>query len=61
MKTRKTLALALSAACMLAALAGCGSGDSGGSSSPGAGDKPKVIIISKSYQNQFYQAAFKGA
>ncbi|BEH02699.1 ABC transporter substrate-binding protein [Brooklawnia propionicigenes] len=61
MKTRKTVALALSATCMLAALAGCGSGDSGGSSSPGAGDKPKVIIISKSYQNQFYQAAFKGA
>ena len=53
MKTRKTVALALSATCMLAALAGCGSGDSGGSSSPGAGDKPKVIIISKSYQNQF--------
>lgn len=40
-------------------LAGCG--DNGGSSSDSSGGATKVIIISKSYSNQFYQAAFKGA
>lgn len=54
---KKPLAIALSAMLAFGALSACsnqsGSADSGG--------KPKVIIISKSYQNQFYQAAFKGA
>ncbi|WP_341729636.1 substrate-binding domain-containing protein [Brooklawnia sp.] len=61
MRTRRTLAAALSAAVMLGALAGCGGSGSTSDSSGASGDKPKVIIISKSYQNQFYQAAFKGA
>lgn len=30
-------------------------------SSSSSGDKKQVIVISKSFQNQFYQAAFKGA
>ena len=59
MKRKKTLAIALGAAVTLAALTGCGGANSAATQS--AGGKPKVIIISKSYQNQFYQAAFKGA
>ena len=59
MKRKKTLAIALGAAVTLAALTGCGGANSAATQS--AGGKPKVIIISTSYQNQFYQAAFKGA
>jgi len=56
--TRRTaLTAALASACSLSLLAACS--DDGGSA--GADGKMKVIIISKSYQNQFYQAAFKGA
>ncbi|MDO4899196.1 substrate-binding domain-containing protein [Actinomyces sp.] len=58
MLTRRTaLTAALASACSLPLLAACS--DDGGSA--GADGKMKVIIISKSYQNQFYQAAFKGA
>lgn len=51
---KKKLALALIPLVLLSAVSGC-SGNSGASGAQ------KVIIISKSYQNQFYQAAFKGA
>lgn len=61
---KKPLAVALSAMVALGALTACSSASSpssDGSDAPGDAGKPKVIIISKSYQNQFYQAAFKGA
>ena len=51
--SRRTALAGLGLLCSTTALAAC----SGGAS----GDRLKVVIISKSYQNQFYQAAFKGA
>jgi len=48
--TRRTALATLGAACSVTLLSAC-AGD----------DATTVIIISKSYQNQFYQAAFKGA
>lgn len=53
----------LAAACALSVastLAACADG-SGSDSTASSGGAQQVIIISKSYQNQFYQAAFKGA
>ena len=51
--SRRTALAGLGLLCSTTALAAC----SGGASD----DRLKVVIISKSYQNQFYQAAFKGA
>ena len=47
--SRRTALAGLGLLCSTTALAAC----SGGAS----GDRLKVVIISKSYQNQFYQAA----
>ena len=51
--SRRSALAGLGLLCSTAALAACANGSSG--------DRLKVVIISKSYQNQFYQAAFKGA
>lgn len=59
MKRRFIAALAVLMS--IGALAGCSSAAEPSSEATGAAGKLKVIIISKSYQNQFYQAAFKGA
>lgn len=53
--TRRNALMGLSALAGAGALAACGS------SSASDDDSLRVIIISKSYQNQFYQAAFAGA
>lgn len=60
---KRHLSVALAALLSIGALTACSTAatpSTPASSSAPAG-KLKVIIISKSYQNQFYQAAFKGA
>lgn len=54
------LALALGVSCLAACSNDAQSGAASTSASGGS-DSLKVVIISKSYQNQFYQAAFQGA
>ena len=61
MRSRKPLAAAFGALMLMGSLVACSSGDDAGSSGDSSDGKTKVIIISKSYQNQFYQAAFAGA
>jgi ribose transport system substrate-binding protein len=56
MKSTKILAAGVALLACIGMTAGCGNGSSGSGSG-----KTKIIVISKSYQNQFYQAAFKGA
>ncbi|QWW18800.1 substrate-binding domain-containing protein [Schaalia sp. 19OD2882] len=60
---KRTIALAATALVALAGVTACSDNAQSGQASGAAGSsgKPQVIIISKSYQNQFYQAAFKGA
>lgn len=68
---KKFTSVALLALLSTAALGACSSGTpaattsasaaaSTSASAAGGGEK-KIVIISKSYQNQFYQASFKGA
>lgn len=53
MRPQRTAALV--AAAMTLALSGCGASDEG------AGDKPYVAIVSKGFQQQFWQSVRKGA
>ena len=58
MRSRKPLAAAFGALMLMGSLVACSSGDDASSSGDSSDGKTKVIIISNSYQNQFYQAAF---
>lgn len=71
---RRFFSVLMCAVLVLAAMTGCSKdkgsndananqavADSGKSDSSAGKENKKIIVISKSYQNQFYQAAFKGA
>ena len=59
--SRRTLAKGLGVAALIPVLAACADDSSSDSADGGSGDNLQVIMIAKSYQNQFYQAAFTGA
>lgn len=60
---KKTISVLLALTLGCSMLFANGNAENGSNSSAAKmGDEPKtIIVISKSYQNQFYQAAFKGA
>ena len=55
------LAAVFVAATMALATSACGDDDSSGGSSGGAKENPKIAIVSKGFQHQFWQAVKKGA
>lgn len=61
-RIKNIMSLGLTTAIVMGTFMGCGSSKATSSdASSKSGDKKEVVVISKSFQNQFYQAAFKGA
>lgn len=59
-KMKKLLVMGLISAMIVGTMAGC-SAKNESSTASSTSNKKQIVVISKSFQNQFYQAAFKGA
>lgn len=57
---KKLLVMGLISTMIVGTMVGC-SNKSADSTAATSGKKKQIVVISKSFQNQFYQAAFKGA